>query len=380
MAKRKAQAASVQPLAPHKPIESTGFYNMPDSPASDLLFEVLGAGAGVAGLPDRKALINHGATVTVLEGKGDKNRNKRKITVQTAKAELSVELADIEKLAGSNKTAKKLLALALIKANEQAIHDGVMTRDYVSFPLQELIDIGFYSTPQSARKGFNAGMDTLTSIKVAGKTKKTSKKEIVQEGLRVPFTGADIDRGQCYIYLNDRINWAFLVQYFTLLPRYYFKLSNRGSDLLYYIFYLARQRTREIAERGYFTISFRALQQRLQLPSETGNNNPDRTIKQPIEEAIEELETEHSLMYDNTDFQLLPVYDEAASISTFLDKGYLKVTLLGDFAKSFIDMSQETARQIEQAQKRQERITEKAVAIKTAKAMEEAEKKERTGT
>lgn len=377
MAKRKAQATSVQPLAPLKPLEGTGFYNAPTSPAGDILYEVLGAGTGVADLPARKALISHGAAVEVLE-----NGRKRKITVRTPKNELTVELADIEKLAGSNKTAKKFLTLALIKANEQAIHDGVMTRDYVSFPLQELIDIGFYSTPQSARKGFNAGMDTLTSIKVAGKTRKTNKKEIAQEGLRVPFTGADIDRGQCYIYLNERLNWAFLTQYFTQLPRYYFKLSNRGSDLLYYIFYLARQRTREIAERGYFTISYRALQQRLQLPNEAGSPNPQRDIKKPIEDAIEELETEHSLMYGNTEFQLYPVTDEEASISTYLDTGYLKVTLLGDFAKSFIELSRETTKQIEQAQKRQERITEKAVAIKTAKALEAAEtdKKERTGT
>ncbi len=375
MARNTRNALPAQPQTALQPIESTGFYNMPDSPASDLIYEVLGAGANIADIPARKKLINHSANIEVLE-----SGNKRKIAVVSQKSEITVELSDIEKLAGSNKTAKKFLALSLIKANEQAIHDGILSRDYISFPLQELIDIGFYSTPQSARKGFRAGFDVLTSIKIGGKVQKTKKREIVQESVRVLFTGYDIDKGQCVVYLNDHINWAFLAQYFTILPRYYFKLSNRASDLLYYIFFLARQHTRDIEERGYFTISFRAIQSRLQLPSEVGNGNPYKTIKQPIEEAVAELEAEHSLLYGNTEFQLLPICDENASIGNYLDGGYLKVTLQGDFAKTFIALSQETAKQIDQAQKRQERITEKAVAIKTAKALEEAEKKERTGT
>ena len=81
----------------------------------------------------------------------------------------------------------------------------------------------------------------------------------------------------CYIQLETDFNREFLIQYFTFLSSYYFKLSNRASDLLYYIFYLARQNTKEIEERGYFTIGFRAIQHRLQLPSEIGNNNPDGT-------------------------------------------------------------------------------------------------------
>jgi len=48
------------------------------------------------------------------------------------------------------------------------------------------------------------------------------------------------------------------------LPRYYFALSNRYSDFLYYIFYLARQHTQDIAKWGCFNIRFRSIQQRLQ--------------------------------------------------------------------------------------------------------------------
>lgn len=378
MAKKNQQALTIQPVAPLKPVEQRDFYNVPDSTASNLILETLGAGAAIADLPARKRQVNHSTTLEVLE-----SGKRRQVSLKTQKASVTIELADIDKLTGSNKPAKKLFVLALIKANEQAIHDGQLTKNYISFPLQELIDTGFYSTPQSARKGFNAGMDTLTSLKIKGHIQQTKKKGSSIDALEVLFTGARIERGQCTIFFNERISWSFIAQYFTILPRYYFRLPNRASDLLYYIFYLARQHTKDIEERGYFTISFRAIQHRLQLPSEVGNNNPDRTIKQPIEEAIEQIEDGHSGLYGNEDFSLLPVYDEYAPIVNFLDNGYLRVELKGSFAETFIAISEDTAKQIEAAQKRQARITEKAIAINTAKkleAEENTEKAERSRT
>lgn len=378
MAKKNQQALTIQPVAPLKPVEQRGFYNVPDSTASNLILETLGAGAAIADLPARKRQVNHSTTLEVLE-----SGKRRQVSLKTQKASVTIELADIDKLTGSNKPAKKLFVLALIKANEQAIHDGQLTKNYISFPLQELIDTGFYSTPQSARKGFNAGMDTLTSLKIKGHIQQTKKKGSSIDALEVLFTGARIERGQCTIFFNERISWSFIAQYFTILPRYYFRLPNRASDLLYYIFYLTRQHTKDIEERGYFTISFRAIQHRLQLPSEVGNNNPDRTIKQPIEEAIEQIEDGHSGLYGNEDFSLLPVYDEYAPIANFLDNGYLRVELKGSFAETFIAISKDTAKQIEAAQKRQARITEKAIAINTAKkleAEENTEKAERSRT
>ena len=367
---RKQKAASFISVSPVSPQQESNFYNVPDSTASNLILETLGAGEGIADLPARKRQINHNTTYEVLE-----DGRRRQVSLVNPKAKVTIELADIDKLTGSNKPAKKLFVLSLIKANEQAIFDGQLTKDYISFPLQELIDIGFYKTPQSARTGFKAGMDALTSLKIKGHIQQTKKRGSSIDALEVLFTGANIKGGQCTGYFNPRISWSFIAQYFTILPRYYFKLPNRASDLLYYIFFLARQNTKDIEERGYFTIGFRAIQHRLQLPSEVGLNNPQRDIKQPIEDAIEALETEHSKLYHNTEFSLLPVYDEAASVKDFLDNGYLKVTLTGAFAETYIAISKDTAKQIEAAQKRQARITEKAVAIKTAKALEAEEKK-----
>lgn len=374
MARKNQQALPIQPVAPLKPVEQRDFYNMPDSPASDLFLEVLGAGADIADLPVRKRQVNHATTLEVLE-KG----KQRQIILKSQKASITIELADIDKLTGSNKPAKKLFVLALIKANEQAIHDGQLTKDYISFPLQELVDIGFYKSSNSARAGFSKGADILTSLKIKGKVKKSKKKGAEIEALEVLFTGAKIEKNQCFLRLNYSIDWSFIAQFFTILPRYYFRLPNRASDLLYYIFFLARQHTRDIEERGYFTISFRAIQQRLQLPSEIGNPNPQRDIRQPIETAIEELETEHSKYYGNTEFSLLPECDDIAPIADYLDNGYLRVGLTGSFAETFIAISKDTAKQIETAQKRQARITERAVAINTAKKLESEKKTEGKG-
>lgn len=354
-----------QPLAPLQKGEKA-FYNVPDSPASDLILELLGAGANIADLPARKKQVSHGTSLEVYE-----DGKRRQIQLKSQKASVTIELADIDRLTGSNKPAKKLFVLALIKANEQAIFDGVLGRDYVSFPLQELIDIGFYKSLRSARTGFYSGADTLTSLKVKGRIQKNKKTGSTIDTLEVLFTGAKIENNQCYLRLNYAIDWSFLAQYFTILPRYYFKLPNRASDLLYYIFFIARQRTKDIEERGYFTISFRAIQHRLQLPNEATSPNPQRDIKQPIEDAIEQLETEHSLYYHNTEFSLLPVCDDGASIGDYLDNGYLQVGLKGSFAQLFIDISRETAKQIETSQKRQARITEKAVAMKLSQTIKD---------
>lgn len=363
--KKLATLTHIQPVAVMKQ-EPEQFYNLPTSSASNLIMEVLGSGAAIDELPHRKHIISHSSQLQVLE-KG----NRRQIKLEQPKASVTVELSDIDKLAGHNRPAKKLFVLCMIKANMQAVFNGQLGKKYISFPLQELVDIGFYKSTDSARRGFKDGMDTLTSIKVKGQDRsRGKKKESHVDFLRVPFIGYDISRGQCVVQLNEDIDWSFLAQYFTILPQYYFKLPNRSSELLLYIFYLARQNTKEIKERGYFNISFRAIQARLNLPSEVNNREPQKTIRQPIEEAIENIETEHSSMYHNTEFALLPVYDEAAPITEYLDNGYLRVTLSGNFSTGFISMSEKQVQQIQSHRKRQEKIVDTAIAKNMAKHLQ----------
>lgn len=361
---KKNGGKSAKPIQTDVAIEQANkqsFCNLPTSPASNLILEVLGSGKNLLELIHRKSLISKGTELSI-----DSDGEQYSITSKTSSHNITIKIADINKLIGSNKAAKKMFVYTLIKANEQAIFNGEVGRDYVSFPLSELIEIGFYKTPQSARKGFYAAMDALTDIKLNGEIQVTKKNKISVIGSH-PIRYGIIDNNQCYVFLESSFNWRSLMQYFTILPRYYFKLSNRASDLLYYIFYIARQRTKDIKERGGFTISLRAIHGYLRLPNETGLNNPQRDIKQPIEDAIEQIENEHNAMYGNLDFSLLPVCDDSLSISDYLDNGYLKIELKGDFATNFIRFCKSTEKKIKDNKQKQERIAEKAIAIKLAK-------------
>lgn len=344
------------------------FFDMPNSPASHLLFSILSAGENIAEIPVRKKHVSHGTKYEV-KASGDKRQVSMENCQGTTK--VTVELADINKL---NKAGKKLLILSMIKANEQSLHRGELTKDYISFPLKELVDYGLYSSLNGARKGFEVGTDALTSIKIKGTVRKTIKSSATIHALEVPFTGAKIINNQCFIYLNNRIDWKFLAQYFTKLPKYYFKLSNRASDLLYYIFYLARQHTAEIAERGYFTIGFQAMHSLLRLPDPKITRNPQRDIKEVIENAITEMETEHSTMYSNTELSFELVYDEKSSISEYIDNGYLKVSLNGTFAEFFVNQNNKKSAMIDREEQKKNRIEEKAKAINIAQSFENNKK------
>ena len=344
------------------------FFDMPNSPASHLLFSILASGEGISDLPSRKKQVSHGTRYEVKA-----NGDKRQVSMENCQgtAKVTVELADINKL---NKAGKKLLILSMIKANEQSLYKGELTKDYISFPLKELVDYGLYSSLNGARKGFEIGTDALTSIKVKGTVRKTQKSSVTIHALEVPFTGAKITNNQCFIYLNNRIDWKFLAQYFTKLPKYYFKLSNRASDLLYYIFYLARQHTAEIAERGYFAVSFQAIHSLLQLPDPKTSRNPQRDIKDVIENAIADIQTEQSTMYGNAELSFELVYDEKMGISEYLDNGYLRISFNGTFAESFVSHNDKKTDKIDQEEQTKTRIEEKSKAVKRAKSIAKGKK------
>ena len=148
------------------------FYNMPTSSGSDLVMKTLGAGSNIAALPGSTKRVSNSQSITVRE-----RGKKRQIVSKGNNTETIIEIGDIEKLIGSNKAAKKMFAFALIKMNEQAFDykSGSLYHDEIGFSLQELVDIGYYSSIRTARRGFFTAMDTLTDLKL---------KAIVREGKR----------------------------------------------------------------------------------------------------------------------------------------------------------------------------------------------------
>lgn len=356
---------SIQPENPTEKQER--FYNMPTSSGSDLIMKTLGAGSNIAALPDSIKRVNNSQSITVRE-----SGKKRQIISKGKNTETIIEIGDVERLIGSNKAAKKMFAYTLIKMNEQAFdyNSGLLYKDEIEFSLQELVDMGYYCDKNAARRGFKKAMETLTSLKLRAVVKKgrnnieTAAAGIEGEGILVMFTGSAVAKSSCKVMLNYKINWQPLFQYFTILPKFAFQLGNRPFDLLYTIFYLARQNSKQIKEKGYFTISFRSIQQRLDLPEEGKTINPTRDIRQPLEDAVLDITKHLQAAGSNQEFIITPVYDDRANIKEYLNKGYLKIELNGLYAQPFLEGNAKQQKSIEAQQKRKEAIIAKAIEKK----------------
>ena len=266
----------------------------------------------------------------------------------------------LDKYTGNNITVKKIFILLLQKINEQVYHEGQLTRDYITFSVHELINLGIYKTYQSAMNGFTNAMEILTRIRVYGKLRLNKGSVVISPRLAVLFPTIDPERGSLKVYLNrqvDEINWQFIFQAFSTLPNYYYELSPRASELLYYIFFIARQQTKGIKERGYFSIGMRAIQQAIHLPDEEETKNPKRDIKDEIENAVNEIEETHRIHYEgDEDLLFLSLeYQDEWDIKRFLDEGYLQVNLSGTFSAQFTAIETNKIKGLQKAKCRQQK-------------------------
>ncbi len=392
------QAEALDGLGLNRPggLPEKGYYNIPTSSAADLTYKTIGSGGDLLTLKRRAEDISHSSTeVSVYTANG-----KGKIVSRSKNTETVIELKSVEGLLQGSEAAKKLFDLALIKIGEQAYSmDTGLYKDTIDFPLHELIENEFYKTPQSARRGFKDGLEILTSLK-ARATVRRGKKDLstfspdknpatgaeIESGVRVLFTGGFISRGHCYIELNPKINWAPLLQYFTIYPKWGLALKARKYDLFKALFYLARQNCKAIEERGYFMISFRSLQERLWLPDETRAQNPYRDIMKELLDTIQEVQEAYSKHRGAGEPELIltPIYDKKALFRkagavTFLNTGELKVELKGEYAEAFASISKSQDRLIRAAMKRKQTITDKAIVQAMADKIKEENRARENG-
>ena len=349
------------------------FYNIPESVITESILKIMGAFNDISRINGRGSMI---ASV-------NKASNTIDAVIENREAVINIQFEKADDLInGKPKPVKKLFNFSLAKINEQALHNGELTQAYISFLLQDLVDSGQYGSLRAARRGFENAAFILEGMKVSRKEKaKKGKEGKGSEGgnsrggsfaSAVLFTGAYIKDNVCIITINPAVSWGIIAAFFTILPKYYFKLPNRAADLLYYIFYLARQNTDKIKNDKnnkpflQFNISMRKIQERLNLPSEIGNRKPQQYIKDPIEEAITAIEEENQ----DADFTITPYYDEGGNIIDYLEKGYLQIELRGKFIDMFRHIAEITEKRIKARVKRQKGIVDKAKAINLAKKMQ----------
>lgn len=348
---------------PARPENRAAMFTAATSPALNLIYDALTG--DIDTLPDRRKRYSRSGQITVKTAKDDSSR--KLITYTKNGDQINLQIDDIEKINNRNANAKKTLTRIMNEACSTCIHNGEVTNLIVSFSLRDLVESGQYKSTDAARRGCRDSIRRIMSFIVEGSTNTGKKIEQRQvEGAQLIIHYKISYGGIVEVTLNPCINWAFIAQYFTNIPKWYYELSGRAADLLWHIFYMARQNTRQIAETGRFYINYRTIQAKLNLPDENRVQNTKRDIKDPIEDAIEEIEETYRkyappIPKDATGnaaepaFSLLPLADYDAPIEEYLNHGRLQVSLKGEYAERFIKISQATTTRIAQAEKVQQR-------------------------
>ena len=148
-----------------------------------------------------------------------------------------------------------------------------------------------------------------------------------------------LKNGYVTLSVNENFNMEFIANYFTIFPRFAYALSNNAFSLVRYIFFLARQNTQAIKEKGTFTIKLDLIRENLGLPApeDVKNSKYIQYIIEPIEKAIEETEEALRNVPEAKEygFTITPYTWDTGNIKKWLE-GYLEIGLNGDFAETFI--------------------------------------------
>lgn len=366
--KRPKSSAAV-PTPPrelkHEPRPEYSLFSAANSPVTNAVLEILGAGKkDINNLPARKKATRSATTVKVSES------GKRRLIEYSSSGRggreysFSIEIQDIGKLTGSNKAVKKIFILALSKLKQQAYSEGKLVRNYVSWTAQELVELGMYSNTFNAIRGVEEATRPLLGVIVSGSFHAGKDESPLANSfdIGVLFHRLKCENGVFKLFLNEGLNWGKIAKYNASVPRAYFGLPNKAADLLYWIFLQARKNKKDIKEKGFVTLKFRTIQQQLGLPSERGNPHAARDIKDAIEAAIVDIEDATKADSAAGLFRVTPFYNEDDTITDFLDKGFLKIELSGEYAKRCIEISDKQEKIIQQNQQRKARIEEKAAA------------------
>jgi len=246
-------------------------YTLPSANLYNCVMEILAAAENdIFELPLRKATVSHSSSYQVEYSTS--NANTFRVTYSSdshaEQPDVSVIIPDIRLISGLKAVyLRKLFLFVLSKVNQSALSDnGVIAAASVSFPLSELADIGLYRYSSSARRGFLHSINILKTFSLFDKSDDVS---FIKDGF--------IKKGICYVSLFPN---KFIRPAFMTLPCCYFALPSRDSDLLYYICYLARQNRKPIELTGNFSVSIRAVIERLCMSHSTRYLN--RWVRSPL--------------------------------------------------------------------------------------------------
>ena len=230
-----------------------------------------------------------------------------------------ITIQNIAAFSGNNKGLKKMFNFLLQKINEQAVFEHKMVKNFIQFSINELVDLGIFSSYDYARKSCEKYITMLRKIDIRYKN---NKGDIFADTLFGKMSMKP-RTGYCRVDLGESVDWDAMFRYIALMPSFIYGLSNRGFTLGYNIVYLARANPDFIysePDDRYLKISFRKLQAALRLPLEEDAKNTARDIKKAIEHTVEEFS-----MCSGGGYVVEMVCKDNAAISEWLDTGYIRV-------------------------------------------------------
>lgn len=300
-----------------------------------------------------------------IEARREGNEVRFTRTNKQTGSTFTISLAQADKyLKKTSKTFKKLLMFSLQKLAAQ--NDTPM----IGFSLQELVDLGVYSTPSNAIRGIRTFFEQQKQTTISGHLKR-GKTEIREEG-GVLFYHYKIENGYVKLSVNENFNFDFIANYYTVFPSFAYALSDNAFTLVRYIFFIARQRSESIKDSGHFTINLDTVRENLGLPApeEVKNRKYKQYIIDPIEAAIEEIEEALNNVQEAKEysFTITPIIPDSGNIHKWLE-GYLDIGLRGDFSEKFIELAKEAEAQRERWQRAKLKEQARLAAIKEAETM-----------
>lgn len=320
---------------------------IPNGESIAFLYKILNMKAG------RNVLEEGNNRHNIISSLGNESKTMLRYTSQSKDKETYIEVtisqAD-EYLRKSRKTTEKVLTYVLQTMDNQFYPLKV------SLNLKDMVDTGLYSTTTNAKRGVIEFFEQQKLITLKGTVKKNNQTIKEQGGILFYNYYFDKGKGIIELQMNENFNIDFIANYYSVFPRFAYALKNNNAfSLVRYIFYIARQRTRDIKETGTFTIKLDSIRENLGLPAveEVKNRKFKQFIIDPIEKAIEDIEEELLKVPEAEDrkFTLTPRIPDTTNIKEWLD-GYIEIGLSGDFAETFINI----ATKAEKDRKQWERI------------------------
>lgn len=292
------------PAPPRLPSVQSEIVQMPFSPGTQLIDDILMAGSfgRIQTMCSRRKKYL-GCTPDL-----SRNDNELRLSMEKNGNTSVVHIVDLKALEAGHQAGRKLFGFLRMKLNQGIVIDGELVQDELTFPLQELVDAGLYSAVTSARRGFNAGMPAILSLKMRFDLQ-CRKSAHPQEELLCPFVSASIENGICRIKLEEDFDWNIFFAFYAPTPKWIFSLKLPAQALALYLHEIARQHTDNVEKGETITVKLETLRCKLCL-SEGTNWNGCRDVLGAVTRAVEAIEILQSKILKTMELPAISRADE----------------------------------------------------------------------